>query len=415
MALRTAAPLLATLLAGCIAEFPDPPQQFADADVPDAVQDAQPDLALVDVPVADAMTGCGVPEVCNGLDDDCDGRMDESVPLRSCPLQLGVCKGSRQPCLDGVYQPCTYTDTDQPYVPQEAPLGGSCDGVDNDCDGAIDEGCTCEPGDIRRCGSTEGVCTMGNQLCEEGVFGRCVGGREPTIEQGNGVDDDCDGRIDEGSPPAEIVMDLADLSVGGLGERPGLPGQVATGRGLPLLEAGVLVERTAPLVTAVFIPTPGPCLVAEEVSFDFTGQVAGVDSAGVHGKGPAGLIPHPADALGLVFYHDTSQHSFLEMPANYGISFDLWTMRNRLGRSANRFRARLGTVGPGPVTFYVLVDGMQLVSQTVVGARELDGLDVGLPDLARVLTLVTTNAGQPGTRAAWFGDPEVQFPPFQVP
>ncbi len=74
-----------------------------------------------------------------------------------------------------------------------------------------------------------------------------------------------------------------------------------------------------------------------------------------------------------------------------------------------RFTFRLGSLGPGRVTFFVLQDDMKLISQTLAGPQKPAALSFDLSPLARTLTLVTTNAGEVGTRAAFFGDPELHF------
>ena len=75
-----------------------------------------------------------------------------------------------------------------------------CDGVDNDCDQEVDEGCLCHSGDTRQCGTDVGRCEFGTQTCSvDGEWGACEGGIPPMVEDcpHNGEDDDCDGKVDE--------------------------------------------------------------------------------------------------------------------------------------------------------------------------------------------------------------------------
>ena len=56
----------------------------------------------------------------------------------------------------------------------------------------------CVDGETKACGSNVGACKPGTETCEETMFGPCEGAVGPTPETCNGVDDNCDGNIDEG-------------------------------------------------------------------------------------------------------------------------------------------------------------------------------------------------------------------------
>ncbi|MBM4321658.1 MAG: hypothetical protein FJ125_17385, partial [Deltaproteobacteria bacterium] len=76
-----------------------------------------------------------------------------------------------------------------------------CDGQDNDCDGVTDEqlaGCECIPWTQEPCGIRAGRCYPGRRHCnEDGTWGACEGGRQPEIEVCDGWDNDCDEVVDE--------------------------------------------------------------------------------------------------------------------------------------------------------------------------------------------------------------------------
>ena len=121
-------------------------------------------------------TACAAPEVCNGLDDDCDNQMDEDL-VRQC--YCGSIEGT-ETCSQGSWTACSSGTPD---------MGESCDGLDNDCDGAVDEDVT----KVCYCGTTEGEqkCTGIDQ------WGPCSAGTGEADEICDGVDNDCDGKIDE--------------------------------------------------------------------------------------------------------------------------------------------------------------------------------------------------------------------------
>jgi len=67
------------------------------------------------------------------------------------------------------------------------------------------EGQECESGQMRPCGSDIGVCETGLRTCTEGEWSECLGEKKPTLNIdicGDGLDDNCDGTIDEGCEEA---------------------------------------------------------------------------------------------------------------------------------------------------------------------------------------------------------------------
>jgi len=140
-------------------------------------------------------------EVCNGLDDDCDGSTDENNPGggTSCGESEGDCVAGIDTCVAGVLT----------CVGSVGSVAETCDGRDNDCDGTPDDG---NPGGGANCGTSTGECATGTEQCQGGQI-VCVGAVGPVLETCNGDDDDCDGATDEDFDTQNSILNCGGCGI----------------------------------------------------------------------------------------------------------------------------------------------------------------------------------------------------------
>ncbi len=149
--------------------------------------------------VCDASPAEPSKEICNGIDDDCNGMTDE-----------GALEGVGQACGGGVSAACVAgkTKCEGGRLVCDTMMGSGseekCNGLDDNCDGVVDNGvkgegdvCACAPHDLKTL--MTGECSPGKLMCNGKEPLDCAGCVPPRAETCDGKDNNCDGMIDNGA------------------------------------------------------------------------------------------------------------------------------------------------------------------------------------------------------------------------
>jgi len=217
---------------------------YADADAdlygdPSVAQNAcaQPAGYVADATDCDdarAATNPGASEYCNGIDDDCDGSVDEGAAVDGTTWYAdtdGDSYGDASLSQNACSQPAGYvadgTDCDDGRAATHPGASEYCNGIDDDCDGTVDETTAVDASTwyYDADADTYGNASVSTKACTRpaGYVGDatdCNDGRAEShpgaVEYCNGYDDDCDGTVDE-ADAADAGTWYADADIDGYG------------------------------------------------------------------------------------------------------------------------------------------------------------------------------------------------------
>ncbi|MCK6546716.1 lamin tail domain-containing protein [Myxococcota bacterium] len=213
--------------------------------------------ACVDGRPSECVPGDVTTEVCNGVDDDCNGLVDDGLGVARCGV--GACARELASCSDGVASTCE----PGPASPE------ICDGEDDDCDGQVDEGLLGDSCGVGACRRTVDLCGT-STVCEPGA---------PVDERCNGIDDDCDGEIDDGRCEAPRVA-CPVARTARVGDAVPLVGEVLSAGG-PTRERWEVTTAPAGSRAAPEPPDQRVSSFVPDVAGEYTFELCAIDDDGL--------------------------------------------------------------------------------------------------------------------------------------
>jgi hypothetical protein len=139
-------------------------------------------------------------ESCNGEDDNCNGQTDEGFGVgNGCSVGVGQCRRNGTVICSGGGSTCNASPG--------SPSAEVCNNLDDDCDGTPDDGigkgdaCAVGVGACRRTGTR--VCAADGSVVCSATPG------QPSPETCNDIDDDCDGEVDDNIGKGDVCVETA--------------------------------------------------------------------------------------------------------------------------------------------------------------------------------------------------------------
>jgi hypothetical protein len=170
--------------------------------VSDCFDDDQDGAYCDDCDDADPLKHPGAAEVCDAKDNDCNGAVDDAVvDAPPCALTQGICSGTVKQCVSGRYVECS--DQYGPLFTFDEASPALCNGIDDDCDGQVDEDF-----DLQSDPSHCGACNEPVQVVNAAPA--CVGGKPSRGPCAAGYYD-LDARA---TPGCEALCDLTGCTLG---------------------------------------------------------------------------------------------------------------------------------------------------------------------------------------------------------